>query len=107
MPSSICSVFDVGRHTVRLLNLDPEPVKCSTASLSPPSLLPPPKPLLVAAPCEEGEFPVLVLLHGYLLNNSFYSQLIQHLASHGFIVVAPQVISTELITAFLVEYSLV
>ncbi|XP_062161714.1 chlorophyllase-2-like isoform X4 [Alnus glutinosa] len=41
-------------------------------------------------PSEAGEFPLLVFVHGYLLSNSFYSQLIQHIASHGFIVIAPK-----------------
>ncbi|CAM8986140.1 unnamed protein product [Rhodiola kirilowii] len=52
----------------------------------------PPKALLIACPSgdTEGEFAVLMLLHGFLLYNSFYSQLMQHIASHGFIVVAPQ-----------------
>lgn len=50
----------------------------------------PPKPLLIWAPLEEGEFPVLIFLHGFLLYNSFYSQLLQRISSHGFIVVAPQ-----------------
>ncbi|KAJ8768422.1 hypothetical protein K2173_021575 [Erythroxylum novogranatense] len=62
-----------------------------TASSSPP--VPPPKPLLIATPCEAGEYPLLLFLHGYLLSNSFYSQLIQHVASHGFIVIAPQLYS--------------
>ncbi|XP_024018785.1 chlorophyllase-2, chloroplastic [Morus notabilis] len=52
--------------------------------------VPPPKPLLIAMPSEGGEFPLLVFSHGYLLYNSFYSQLLQHVASHGFIVIAPQ-----------------
>ncbi|KAI6683611.1 hypothetical protein NL676_029524 [Syzygium grande] len=52
---------------------------------------PPPKPLLIGAPAEAAEeFPVMVLLHGFVMVNSFYSQLIQHVSSHGFIVVAPQ-----------------
>ncbi|XP_045798020.1 uncharacterized protein LOC123892259 [Trifolium pratense] len=52
--------------------------------------VPPPKSLLIATPIEGGEFPLLLFLHGYLMYNSFYSQLIQHVASHGFIVIAPQ-----------------
>ncbi|KAJ1400755.1 Chlorophyllase [Sesbania bispinosa] len=51
---------------------------------------PPPKPLLIATPVEPGEFPLLLFLHGFLFDNSFYSQLIQQVASHGFIVIAPQ-----------------
>ncbi|XP_022138435.1 chlorophyllase-2, chloroplastic-like [Momordica charantia] len=50
----------------------------------------PPKPVVIGRPSDGGEFPVLLLIHGYLLYNTFYSQLIQHIASHGFIVVAPQ-----------------
>ncbi|KAJ0917818.1 putative chlorophyllase [Helianthus annuus] len=52
-----------------------------------------PKPLLIFTPVEAGEFPVLVLLHGYLLNNSFYSQLSHQIASHGFILIVPQLYS--------------
>ncbi|KAK1295759.1 hypothetical protein QJS10_CPB15g01868 [Acorus calamus] len=73
-------VFDMGTQTVQLLKLGPE-----TSSHPPP-----PKPLLIATPTGEGEYPVLVFLHGYLLYNTFYSQLLIHVASHGFIVVAPQ-----------------
>ncbi|KAH9555301.1 hypothetical protein CY35_08G107400 [Sphagnum magellanicum] len=50
----------------------------------------PPKPLLIAAPKAEGKYPVVQFHHGFTLQNNFYSQLIAHLASHGFIVVAPQ-----------------
>ncbi|KAF8037921.1 hypothetical protein BT93_B0691 [Corymbia citriodora subsp. variegata] len=54
-------------------------------------LNPPPKPVLIQSPVEVAEeFPVMVLLHGYLMENSFYSQLIQHISSHGYIMVAPQ-----------------
>eukprot|EP00268_Persea_americana_P050063 TRINITY_DN5416_c0_g1_i2.p1 TRINITY_DN5416_c0_g1~~TRINITY_DN5416_c0_g1_i2.p1 ORF type:complete len:312 (+),score=48.85 TRINITY_DN5416_c0_g1_i2:410-1345(+) len=83
---SCCSsshVFEAGNHVVVLLRLEPE---ASIAS-GPSS---PPNPLLIATPSDGGEFPVLLFLHGYLLYNSFYSQLLRHIASHGFIVVAPQ-----------------
>ncbi|XP_071693976.1 chlorophyllase-2-like [Rutidosis leptorrhynchoides] len=49
-----------------------------------------PKPLLIFSPQEAGEYPVIVLLHGFLLYNTFYSQLSHHIASHGYILVAPQ-----------------
>ncbi|ONI26368.1 hypothetical protein PRUPE_1G020600 [Prunus persica] len=80
-------VFEIGKYKVVLQRAEPE-TTCSTKSSNIP--VPPPKPLLIGMPCEAGEFPLLLLLHGYLLSNSFYSQLIQHIASHGFIVVAPQ-----------------
>ncbi|EPS63536.1 hypothetical protein M569_11246, partial [Genlisea aurea] len=53
----------------------------------------PPRPLLIFTPTDSGFFPVLIFLHGFLLYNSFYSQLLHHVASHGFIVVAPQLYS--------------
>ena len=53
--------------------------------------IPAPKPLIVALPTEEGEYPVVQFHHGYTLQNTFYTQLISHIASYGFIVVAPQV----------------
>ncbi|GAV57561.1 Chlorophyllase domain-containing protein [Cephalotus follicularis] len=79
------NVFKIGKYTTKLQKV--ELGACTTnCSLE----IPPPKPLLIALPCEAGEFPLLLFLHGYLLYNTFYSQLIQHIASHGFIVIAPQ-----------------
>ncbi|MQL76322.1 hypothetical protein Taro_008710 [Colocasia esculenta] len=78
-------VFEAGSRKVRLLRVEPAGARGASLGEAPP-----PKPLLVALPEEVGQFPVLVFLHGYLLYNSFYSQLFQHVASHGFIVVAPQ-----------------
>lgn len=80
------NVFDIGRYKTVLRTV--ETGTCCTSKSTLP--VPPPKPLLIAMPSEAGEFPILVLLHGYLLYNSFYSQLMQHIASHGFIVIAPQ-----------------
>ncbi|WJX17141.1 Chlorophyllase-2 [Trifolium repens] len=81
MVSSITNVFETGKYTTQLLRID---------SCSHTQDVPPPKSLLIATPIEGGKFPLLLFLHGYLLYNSFYSQLIQHVASHGFIVIAPQ-----------------
>ncbi|KAG9129727.1 hypothetical protein Leryth_015436 [Lithospermum erythrorhizon] len=81
--TSINNVFHIGPFATKVkqvMNND-EPSLC---------VPPPPKPLLIGMPLEDGLFPVLMFLHGYLLYNSFYSQLIHHIASHGFIVVAPQ-----------------
>ncbi|KAJ0252578.1 Chlorophyllase-2 [Hirschfeldia incana] len=81
-PSSANSFVD-GKYKTYLLTV-------GSSSRTPPS---PPKSLLVATPVEEGEYPVVMLLHGYLLYNSFYSQLMSHVSSHGFIVIAPQLYS--------------
>lgn len=51
----------------------------------------PPIPILVAAPKDAGTYPVAMLLHGFFLQNRFYEQLLKHVASFGFIMVAPQV----------------
>lgn len=39
---------------------------------------------------EEGPFPVVVLSHGFSLSAEWYSPMAEHLASHGFVVVAPE-----------------
>ncbi|KAH0662184.1 hypothetical protein KY284_027115 [Solanum tuberosum] len=85
--SVTCStVFDIGNYKTKLLKIEPQ--TCTKHNS-------PPKALLIGTPSEAGNFPVLIFLHGYLLYNSFYSQLIQHLSSHGFIVVAPQLYLVE------------
>ncbi|KAL9271348.1 Chlorophyllase-2-like protein [Drosera capensis] len=42
----------------------------------------PPKPLLIGTLSllspDDGDFPVVLLLHGFMMQNCFYSQLIQH-----------------------------
>ncbi|KAL1332048.1 chlorophyllase-2 [Arachis stenosperma] len=78
---SSTNVFDSGKHSTHVQRVEWRSTTCT---------VPPPKPLLLATPLEDGEFPILLFLHGYLLYNIFYSQLIQHVASHGFIVIAPQ-----------------
>ncbi|XP_028804252.1 chlorophyllase-1 [Neltuma alba] len=50
----------------------------------------PPKPLLIFTPIVAGEYPVILFCHGFALPRSFYSDLLHHIASHGYIVVAPQ-----------------
>lgn len=85
-PAGTSTVFEAGNYTTAFQRV--EPVTCTTKS---PIPVPPPKPLLICMPADAGQFPVLLLLHGYLLLNSFYSELMQHVTSHGFIVIAPQV----------------
>ncbi|KAM3356373.1 chlorophyllase-2 [Capsicum galapagoense] len=83
------AIFDIGNYSTKLLNIESQSRTYNS------SLPLPPKPLLIATPSEAGNFPVVLFLHGYLLYNSFYSQLMQHISSHGFIVVAPQLYSLE------------
>lgn len=49
-----------------------------------------PLPLLIFAPTPPGVYSVVVFQHGFMARSSDYSALLQHLASHGFVVVAPQ-----------------
>lgn len=63
----------------------------------------PPKPLIVAIPKDEGDYPVVQFHHGFTLQNMFYSQLIAHVASYGFIVVAPQVSGSYAIPCILIS----
>lgn len=49
------------------------------------------KPLLVAVPTAKGVYPVVMFLHAYFpIRNYFYWQMLEHVASHGYIIVAPQ-----------------
>ena len=59
-----------------------------------------PKPLLIHAPAEAGSYPVVLFQHGFLLSNAYYSEVLRHLAGHGFIVVAPQMYPADGIPLF-------
>lgn len=76
-------VFKPGRFPVQILTISHMTTCGSTTPAAP-------KPLLLALPAQPGEYPVLLFFHGYLFLNSFYSQLLQHIASHGYIAIAPQ-----------------
>lgn len=70
-------VYRPGPLEVRRLRLD----RCERGA---------PRALAIHAPAEDARYPVVVLDHGFLLANAYYEQLLDHLASHGFVVVAPQ-----------------
>lgn len=76
-------VFKSGRFPVQILKIPHTTTHGSTTPAAP-------KPLLLAVPDQPGEYPVLLFFHGYLFLNSFYSQLLHHIASHGYIAIAPQ-----------------
>ncbi|KAJ4727418.1 Chlorophyllase [Melia azedarach] len=50
----------------------------------------PPKQLFIVVPDEQGTYNVIIFFHGTCLSHTSYTQLFEHMASHGFIVVAPQ-----------------
>ncbi|TKY44743.1 Chlorophyllase-1 protein [Spatholobus suberectus] len=72
-------VFQEGDIQWKQFNVD-----TSTTSSSPP------KPLLIFTPTVPGAYPVILFCHGFCIRNSFYSKLLGHIVSHGFILVAPQ-----------------
>ncbi|RDX60446.1 Chlorophyllase-1, partial [Mucuna pruriens] len=59
----------------------------STSSSSPP------KPLRIFTPTLPGAYPVILFCHGFCLRSIYYSKLLGHIVSHGFILVAPQLFS--------------
>ncbi|XP_011090376.1 chlorophyllase-1-like [Sesamum indicum] len=76
--SSDDDVFETGKFVVTTIT-----VKTSDASR-------PPTELFIVAPLEKGTYPLLLFCHGFLFGNNWYSNLLGHIASHGYIVVAPQ-----------------
>ena len=78
------SVFEPGNLSVTCIRVE-------TSNIASP-----PKPLLIVTPTIQGTYPVLLFLHGFELRNTFYTQLLQLISSHGYIVVAPQVLSQPL-----------
>lgn len=49
-----------------------------------------PVPTRLHVPQGVGPFPIVVFQHGFMTLNSAYDEMLSHLASHGFVVAAPQ-----------------
>lgn len=79
-PAAVTSVFQPGKLPVEVISVDHD------------ALAAPPLPILIVAPKDAGTYPVAILLHGFFLQNRFYEQLLKHVASFGFVMVAPQVV---------------
>lgn len=78
------SVFEKGTYEITTITI---------RKSRPPS---PPHPLLVVSPKTTGVYPIILFVHGTFLQNSDYSDLFQHIGSHGYIIVAPQLWSSVL-----------
>ncbi|GJM99598.1 hypothetical protein PR202_ga16718 [Eleusine coracana subsp. coracana] len=76
--AAVTSVFQPGKLAVEVITVDHDAAPT------------PPLPILIAAPKDAGTYPVAMLLHGFCLQNHFYEQVLKHIASFGFIMVAPQ-----------------
>ncbi|CAK7328484.1 unnamed protein product [Dovyalis caffra] len=72
------SVFETGRFHPITSDIG----SCSTCS--------PPKPLLIVRPKEDGKYPVILFHHGTACQNSWYTDVLKFISSHGYIVIAPQ-----------------
>jgi chlorophyllase len=49
-----------------------------------------PVPMQVYEPQQPGRYGVVVFQHGFQMQNVYYSTILERLASHGFVVIAPQ-----------------
>jgi len=49
-----------------------------------------PRPMRVFAPTVPGDYAVVLFQHGFVTRSTAYSEMLQRVASHGFVVVAPQ-----------------
>ena len=54
-----------------------------------------PKAMQIHHPQEAGEYAVVAFQHGFLVSGTWYSDMLKHVASHGFIVVAPQMYNAD------------
>eukprot|EP00898_Chlorokybus_atmophyticus_P000913 jgi/Chlat1/1822/Chrsp138S00113 len=105
-PDSASDVWKPGKYAVVRTELKAASA-CTTqrhTQPSPSSTLPQPqssraaeksavlprKPLLIASPISSQPHGVVLFAHGFMMLNSYYSTLIEHIASHGYIVIAPQ-----------------
>jgi len=59
-----------------------------------------PVPLRIHIPKSGANYPVVVFQHGFMSRNSAYDEVLIHLASHGFVVVAPQMYQPGLAALF-------
>ncbi|GER41106.1 chlorophyllase 1 [Striga asiatica] len=76
--SAASDVFEIGNYQV------------TTSTVRTSNVSRPPTELLILSPAVKGTYPVLLFCHGFMLANTNYTTLLQHIASHGYIVVAPK-----------------
>lgn len=78
------SPYERGAFSTRLVAL----ARCDHAA---------PMPARIFVPDHAGTFAVVVLIHGFNLPNICYGEIADHLASHGFVVVLPQIYEPGLV----------
>jgi chlorophyllase len=55
----------------------------------------PPVLVRVWYPQQAGTYAIVIFQHGFLMNSGWYSGMLEHLASHGFVVAAPQMYAAD------------
>lgn len=94
MSDPTTDVFEPGKYQV----VEP-PISVQKSDRSSP-----PVELCIMAPLQEGKYPLLLFCHGFMLTNTWYTTLLQFIASHGYIVIAPNVLFQHLISYFYSYY---
>ncbi|HOW51164.1 MAG TPA: dienelactone hydrolase family protein [bacterium] len=54
-----------------------------------------PKAMIIYAPNDQETHPVVFLFHGFLCSSTWFENILFHLATHGFIAVAPQMYKAD------------
>ncbi|XP_034690644.1 uncharacterized protein LOC117918247 [Vitis riparia] len=75
-PATATDVFKRGKYTAKSITT------CNA-----------PKTLFIVTPDTEGTYPVLLFLHGYNICPCCCTNLLEHISSHGYIVVAPRILT--------------
>lgn len=55
-----------------------------------------PVAFMLIHPTIADAYPIIVFQHGFLMANDYYSQMLEHIASHGFVIVAPQMYAADM-----------
>ncbi|EOA36918.1 hypothetical protein CARUB_v10009755mg [Capsella rubella] len=84
------AIHDSDQKTPAAFDIGSLPTTVLTADPSENDLTAPPKPVIITSPTAAGTYPVVFFFHGFYLRNVYYSDVLNHIASHGYILVAPQ-----------------
>ncbi|KAL3676251.1 hypothetical protein R1sor_026199 [Riccia sorocarpa] len=88
-------IYNPGPHDADVFEVEQDNTvqspKCRKVAGTPkPAGVSPPNRLFVGVPKQSGTYPVIHLQHAFTMKIDFYTQLLYHVATYGYIVVAPQ-----------------
>jgi chlorophyllase len=84
------SLFNVGKLNVTIL---------TKKSGSDASLV----EIMISSPIDAGVYPVILFIHGFFLQNHYYTQLLRHISSHGYIVIVPKVCFVDFFFLYIID----